>query len=136
MLSEQDRFPGLARVQLGGELLGQLARDPAELLPVREHLNGVGIVLVVRIAPQLKPAAGLDDGGSEGVRVVLAGPGYADDVQPALARGLPPEIPPAVGIDDLEPDDPDLPTVVRIPVVLVVLDVDYHPAKASKGSAP
>lgn len=136
MLSEDDRRPRLAPIQGRRELLRQLPRDPPELLPAREHLDRAGIVLVARIAPQLESSARLDVGGDESLGVVLSGPGNARDVQPPLPGRLPAEVAPAVGIDDLEPDQPDLPAVVRIPVALVVLDVDYHASEASKGSGP
>jgi hypothetical protein len=130
LLAQHERHPLLAAIQPRRQLLRQLAGHPAELRAAGEHLDGVRIVLVGRIAPQLERIAGLDGGSDEGLRVVLSRPRDAGDVQPPLPGGLPAEIPPAGRIDELEPDQPDLPAIVRIPVALVVFDLDLHPPQA------
>jgi hypothetical protein len=72
VLAQHDRRPRLAAIELGSQLLGQLARNPAELGAIRQHLDGVRIVLVAGIAPELERVAGLDSGSNEGLGVVLA----------------------------------------------------------------
>jgi hypothetical protein len=89
MLAQDDRRPGLTFVELRRELLGQLARDPTELVAGGEDLDGVGVVLVVRVALQRQRVPRPDLSRLERLRMVLPGARDADHVQPAFPGRVP-----------------------------------------------
>ena len=122
-----------ARVELRGQLGGQLAWHPAQLCAARRRVNGdrVGIVLVGRVATQLERPARRGIGGGHRLGVVLAGAGHAGHVEAAIGqRGIVAgQEAAAAGLDEHEAGQPDLPAVVGVPVALLVADVDSHTRK-------
>jgi hypothetical protein len=92
------------------------------------HGDRVRIVDVRRVAPQLQPSRRRHGVGGQRVRVVSSRTGDADHPQPALGE-LPrvaPQIPTRFEIDELVAGDPDGAAVFRIPVALLVGDVDRY----------
>jgi hypothetical protein len=91
-------------------------------------LDRVRVVRVVRVAAQLQPGAGRYRIRSQRLRMMRVGAGHARD--PQATRGqlgrVAGEVAARVAVDDLIASDPDLTTVVGVPVALVVLDVDPH----------
>ena len=133
LLAQHHGAERTARVELRGQLGGQLARHPAQLRAPRRgvHRDRVGVVLVGRIAAQLERAARRGVGGGHRLGVVLAGAGHPRHVQAALCqRGIVAgQEAAAAGLDQHEPGQPDLPAVVGVPVALLVANVDSHMRK-------
>jgi len=130
LFAEHDRRPGAAAIELRGELGGQLARDPADLSPAidRVDLDGVRIVRVVRIAPQLEGLAGGDGVRSQRLGVVGSRAGDAGHPKaPGEQLGrVASQIAARFAVDHLIAGYPNDATVVGVPVALVVFDVDPH----------
>src|SRR5215218_1642770 len=130
LLPEHEGRPRLPRVKLRGQLGGNLSRHPADLLAAarRVYGDGVGVVGVVRVAPQDEILAGRDGVGLKRFGMVLRRARHAGDAQPALAehRRIAREVAARLRIDELISHQPDDPSELRIPVPLLVADVDDH----------
>ena len=87
LLAQYDRRPALPRIQLGSELLGNLARHPADLLAASSgmHSDRVLIVLPTGVAAQLERRPRSDVLAGDRLGVVL--PGARGAGHPQAARG-------------------------------------------------
>jgi hypothetical protein len=91
----------------------------------------VRVVLVPRVAAQLERTARRRGVGLERVGVVAPRAGDAHDPQAAgsqLGR-VAAQVAARLAVDELVPRDPDLTSVVGVPVALLVAGVDHHRLK-------
>jgi hypothetical protein len=128
LLAQHHGAPRPARVELRGQLRRQLTGNPAHLVAALAGVNGdrVGIVLVARLAPERECLSRSDVLLGQCFGVVLSGARDRSHVQSSLSqRGIVArEKTTCLGLDDAVTGEPDLASLVGIPVALLVFDVD------------